>query len=124
VILTRRHAVKLPSLRGGGGHSSARGRIWSITRGIQANLSELEHSTRPNVNPVQWSLLGVVNVYERCTPVDELTRSLLLDLGSAEMLDAQPKNVGTRRSGQLVWVDYDTMHDGPFCSPSPLLELL
>lgn len=60
VILTRRHAFKLPSLR------SWRGMLW----GLLSNLRERERSGSPDLCPVRFSLpLGLLVVMPRCAPV-------------------------------------------------------
>lgn len=68
VILTRRWAVKLPQLAAHG--DGVAGVLWSLARGISANLSERQWSNSPGVCPVTYSLAGLVNLYRRCAPVD------------------------------------------------------
>lgn len=113
VLLAGRWAVKVPSLRGGtGGYRGwLTGLMWSITRGIQANISEAEwwrNSHDPGLCPVRLSLTGLVNVYPRCAPVTEEPPGGY-DGILAEWLpagDKKPDNLGLL-DGRLVWVDYD-----------------
>lgn len=107
VILTRSWAVKVPSLRGG--CRGPRAFLWSLTAGIQANLSEQEWSGTAGTCPVRWSLLGLVSVYPRCGPVldgadvDYAGTGWPFDL---DRMDCKPDNVGYL-AGRLVWLDYD-----------------
>lgn len=107
VILTRRYAIKVPSLRGGCG-SGPRGRLWSFAHGILANLSEREWSDTPDVCPVLWCLLGLVNIYPRCEPLPEPCGEIDYDaigiVGPAG--DKKPDNLGLL-DGRIVWIDYD-----------------
>lgn len=107
VILTRRYAVKVPSLRGGSlGARSPRGVMRSIVWGIDANLSEIEWSGTPGVCPVLWSLLGLVNVYRRCAPVTgDLADADYDAIGMLHPGDRKPENLGLL-DGRIVWVDY------------------
>lgn len=75
VLLTKRWAIKLPSLRPYG--NGVAGLLWSISRGILANQSETEwwRNTQPenriHLCPVRFSLLGgVINIYPRCEPYE------------------------------------------------------
>lgn len=104
VLLTRRWAVKVPSLRPHG--NGVRGLLWSACRGILANLSELEWSESPGVCPVRWTLAGIVNVYPRCEP---LPVDAVVDydgIGALFPSDRKADNVGYL-NGRLVWIDYD-----------------
>jgi len=107
VVLTRRYAIKVPSLRGGSlGGRSPRGVMRSIVWGIDANLSEIEWSTSPGVCPVLWSWCGLVNVYRRCEPVThEPTEAEYDAIGLLHDGDRKPENLGWL-DGRLVWVDY------------------
>lgn len=83
VFITSRWAIKVPRLTNWGGGNKARGSMWSLTRGIQANLSELEWSGIDGVNPVVRSWLGgLVQIYRRATPVrvDDLTAAGLIEI--------------------------------------------
>lgn len=114
VLLTRRWAVKVPSLRSYS--RNLRGVMWSITRGIQANLSESEWSGTTGVCPVRWSWLGLVNVYPRCVQVSEHE---LIDwdaIGFLCPIDRKNSNVGWL-NGRIVMIDYDVSWNDhpPFC---------
>jgi hypothetical protein len=115
VILTRRHAVKLPSLRG---HSTGglRGRLHGFAAGIIANHSEADwHAFEDwggQVAPVLRSWLGgIVNVYPRCDPLPVNADG---DYVGAEPLpvldpdpgDDKPDNYGIL-NGRIVRIDYD-----------------
>lgn len=105
VLLIGRWAVKIPSLRGG-----SIGRRWmrSLVWGIDANLREIEWSGMPNVCPVRWSLLGLVNVYPRCAPLPADRDLVAADweaLGMEHLSDRKRENVGLL-GGHLVWLDY------------------
>jgi hypothetical protein len=105
VLLAGPWAVKIPSLRAY--NRGLPGLLWSITRGIQANLSEREWSTSPGVCPVRWSIVGLLNIYPRCTPIThEPTDSEYDAIGFHGPTDRKPHNVGWL-AGRLVWVDYD-----------------
>lgn len=113
VILTRRHAIKVPSLRGGS-VGKGRGRLQSLAWGLLANQSEaMWHSYdlwAGKVAPVRASLLGgLVNVYPRCEPL------VAAGPGGSEVLlptldpcprDIKPDNYG-RLGGRVVRLDYD-----------------
>lgn len=104
VFITRRWAIKVPSSRANG--NGVRGVLWSLTRGVQANLSELEWSGSPGVCPVRWSLAGLVSVYPRCESVDP---DLVVDFQSIGCLgpaDKKHQNLGWL-DGRIVFVDYD-----------------
>jgi hypothetical protein len=108
VILTNRHAIKVPSLRGG----SSGARIESFCRGVLANRSELQWHTyegwRGAVAPVTRSWLGgVVQVYPRCPPLPPGARGPLPRL-DPDPGDVKPDNFGML-GGRVVRVDYD-MH--------------
>jgi hypothetical protein len=113
VVLTRRYAIKLPSLRGGS--RGPRSFLWSLTSGIQANLSEWEWSGMPGVCPVLFSAWGLVNVYPRC---ELLADDAVVDydaIGFPYRTDNKPDNVGYL-DGRLVWVDYDMSSENcPSC---------
>jgi hypothetical protein len=115
VVLTGRYAVKLPSLRSHG--QGLAGVLWSLARGLSANLSEREWSGTPGLCPVRWSAAGLVNVYPRCEPVvHELAEEEYAAItGSPGPMDKKPQNVGVL-DGQLVWLDYDyNWNDRPPC---------
>ena len=56
VLVIGRWAIKVPSLDAH--ERGVRGVLWSLTRGIQANLSECEWSGSPGTCPVLWSVAG------------------------------------------------------------------
>lgn len=122
VLLAGPWAVKVPSLRPYG--QGLRGLLWSLSRGIQANLSEAAmcawEETRPDLCPVRWSLAGgLINVYPRCGPLP-LERA-----GEARPLpfcgDRKPENLGVLR-GRVVWLDYDGSWNG--CPHTPVAHAL
>lgn len=118
VLLAGRWAFKVPSTRA---HADGlAGVLWSVSRGIQANLSELEWSKHTNpadpICPVRWSLLGgLINVYPRCEPVPvDADGEALIDLPPRLWLplgDAKPDNFGLL-AGEPVWIDYDVSYNG------------
>lgn len=108
VILTRRYAIKVPSTRRYN-PGRLKGLMWSISRGIQGNLSEAEWSGVDGVCPVLWTFGGIVNIYPRAEllPFDMDPEP---DYKSIAPLfiptDSKPENVGIL-DGKLVWIDYD-----------------
>lgn len=114
VVLIDRWAIKFPSLRSHG--DGLRGLLWSVTRGIQANLSEQDWSGSPGTCPVLWSLAGLVSVYPRCAPVfRELSDAEYESTGFLGPQDRKPHNLGYL-DGRLVWIDYDqSFNDRPPC---------
>lgn len=114
VILTPRHAIKLPSLRRHG--KGLAGMLWSFSRGISANLSEREWSGySPALCPVRWSLAGLVNVYPRCEPVTEEPDDYYAIANMLGPMDKKPENLGIL-DGRMVWVDYAMdWNDPPPC---------
>lgn len=108
VLLTKRYAIKFPSTRRYN-PGWLKGLMWSISRGIQANLSEHAWSSVDGVCPVLWSFGGIINVYPRA--------ELLPDYGpeidyasiapSFVPTDKKRDNVGML-DGRLVWIDYDS----------------
>jgi hypothetical protein len=117
VLLTRRYAVKVPSLRGvypGG----ARGRLAGAARGLLANQSEATWSGYPTlagrVAPVLWSgLLGLVQVYPRCAPLDaEVEAAFQAGFDALKPRldpdpgDDKPDNYGLL-NGRVVRLDYE-----------------
>jgi hypothetical protein len=108
VLLTRRYAIKVPSLRGGSASGGSRARLASFARGVLANHSEFQWSSyepwQGLVAPVLHSwLAGVVQVYPRCGSLPDGVRvpPLVPDPG-----DAKPDNFGVL-DGRYVRVDYD-----------------
>lgn len=113
VGLIGRWAVKVPSLRAYG--NGVRGVLWSVTRGIQANLSEYEWSGSPGTCPVLWSLAGLVNVYPRCELVDDDAPIDWDAIGFLAPVDRKAPNVGVL-DGRVVLIDYDmSWNDSPPC---------
>jgi hypothetical protein len=128
VILTRRHAVKIPSLRRYG--DGIAGLLWSISRGILANQSETEWwrnappETRTVLCPVRWSLLGgVINVYPRCEPfeaTEEQELAMFNRTWSPVVMDPSPGDDKAANFGWLVEhgqrrvvrIDYDMNYNG------------
>ena len=121
VFVGKRWAVKFPSLRPY--DHGIRGVIWSFTRGVQANLSEIEWSEMEGVCPVRWSLWGLVNVYPTAQPVpDDVEIDYTAILGHPISVDKKPPNVGIL-NGRMVWVDYDmSWNDCITCHRLPLTD--
>ncbi|HEY3004519.1 MAG TPA: hypothetical protein VGJ44_19385 [Kribbellaceae bacterium] len=116
VLLIGPWAIKVPSLRpyGDGLH----GVLWSVSRGIQANLSEREWSRNAPNDPVcrvRWSLLGgLVNIYPRCSPVQVGPDGSYPAGPPREWLplgDDKLENLGML-ADRVVWVDYDASYHG------------
>lgn len=111
MLVTRRYAVKVPSLRGMAPHGkSTRGRLASLARGLLANQSEhIWHSFGPwqgLVAPVLWSGLGgLVQVYPRCDPIPDGWRGMLPILEPCPG-DTKAPNFGLL-NGKVVRIDYD-----------------
>lgn len=117
VILTRRWAIKVPTIRGLGSPDIKGMRIASFCRGVLANRSELEWSSVGGVNPVVWSLRGLVNVYRRADRVPDGTYLEDEDyVGLTEdwvpIGDRKPENIGVV-NGRVVWIDYDYSYNPP-----------
>lgn len=107
VFLTRRYAIKVPSLRGHV-YGDARGRVEGFCHGVLANQSEYRWHTYEGwsgrVAPVLRSWLwGLIQVYPRCQPAPDGAELFLLDPCPG---DVKPDNYGLL-NGQLVRVDYD-----------------
>lgn len=111
VLLTGRWAIKVPSLRTHG--EGARGMLWSLCRGVLANLSEIEWSGSPGTCPVHRTMAGLINVYPRCMPVThDPTDREYEAIGLLGPMDRKPRNVGWL-NGHLVWLDYDMNYNDP-----------
>lgn len=125
VILTRRHAIKVPSLRSHG--DGLTGLLWSVCRGVLANQAEAQwwrHAVpdqRPFLCPVLRTWIGgVINVYPRCAPM-RVPRGVALAMLRREfrplpMLmpqpgDNKPDNYGWLGE-RLVVLDYDLNYNG------------
>lgn len=139
VILTRRWAIKIPTIRGLG-HIDKGARIASFCRGVLANRSELEWSGIEGLNPVVWSLRGLINVSRRAAPVPagglydeyEVDDGLSLtqrakDAYAAITADFVP--IGDRKSdnigvvdGRVVWIDFDSSWNGQRPDGRPALR--
>ena len=114
VWLTRRYAVKFPSLRPYG--NGLTGLLWSICRGILANQAEhtwWTNSHDPALCPVLRSWLGgIVQVYPRCEPLaDDYDGPLPEPEHLGDLRDNKPDNFGWL-DGRLVRVDYDMNYNG------------
>ncbi|QKW15395.1 hypothetical protein [Verrucosispora sp. NA02020] len=115
VVLTRRYAVKVPSLRGHA-EGGLRGRLAGLAHGLLANQSERQWSGYEPwvglVAPVLWSWLGgVVQVYPRCEPLPVTCRHEYVGDESLPVLDPDPgdhkaDNYGLL-DGRIVRIDYD-----------------
>lgn len=106
VILTRRYAIKMPSLRG---HSvgGIRGRLAGFAHGILANQSEYQwhdyEGWAGRVAPVLRSWCGgLVQIYPRCQPLAGTETFPVLD---PEPGDVKPDNFGLL-DGRVVRIDY------------------
>lgn len=109
VILVGPYAIKIPTLRGVTSRD-ARGRLAGVCRGILSNQSEHTwHTFEPwagRVAPVRRSfLLGLIQVYPRCEPLQPGDRGPLPRLDPCPG-DIKPSNYG-RLGGRVVRVDYD-----------------
>lgn len=107
VILIRRYAIKVPSLRPGL-HAGLRGRLESFAKGYLANQSEYRWSAYEpwagQIAPVRHSwLAGMIQVYPRCEPLPRGSRVPRLD---PEPGDRKPDNFGVL-DGRVVRLDYD-----------------
>lgn len=125
VWVTKRYAIKFPSLRRYG--DGLAGLLWSICRGILANQGEAqwwrnaELDQRDMLCPVLHSWLGgIVNVYPRCEPyiVDEETEMAIHRREYTPLPnlrpcpgDTKPDNYGWL-NGRLVVLDYDLNYNG------------
>jgi hypothetical protein len=115
VLLTRRYAIKVPSLRG---HCEGgiRGRLAGLACGILANQSESQWSSfegwRGGVAPVLQSWLGgMVQVYPRCDPLPDVVQGSYVGAVPLPRLDPDPgdhkaDNYGLL-AGRIVRIDYD-----------------
>lgn len=106
VYVTRRYAIKVPSLRGGSSGSWVESFCW----GILANRSERQWHTYEGwsgqIAPVLWSALGgLVQVYPRCDPLPDGARGPLPRLDPCPG-DVKPDNFGVL-AGRVVRLDYD-----------------
>lgn len=102
-------AIKTPRLRDQKGR-----RLWSWTRGVQANLSERDWSEVEGVAPVLRTFLGgIITVYPRCQEWPaELGDPAYDEIGPSWMpRDRKPANIGLL-DGQPVWLDYDGSWNG------------
>ncbi|WP_435589820.1 hypothetical protein [Micromonospora aurantiaca (nom. illeg.)] len=115
VILTRRHAIKVPSLRCHA-EGGLRGRLAGLAHGILANQRERQWSSYEpwagQIAPVLRSWLGGwVQVYPRCEPLpvtdrDTYVGDLPLPVLDPDPGDHKPDNYGLL-GGRIVRVDYD-----------------
>lgn len=115
VILTRRHAIKVPSWRGGSA-GGARGRLQSLAWGLLANQSEYQWHNfdgwAGQVTPVLRSWLwGIVQVYPRCDPLPVDDHGMYVGAEPLPQLNPDPgdhkvDNFGLL-DGRVVRVDYD-----------------
>lgn len=115
VLLVGKWAIKVPSLRAH--EAGLTGLLWSISRGILANQSELEWSGQPGLCPVRFSFSGVVNIYPRCQPVEHEPTEAEYDAIApfSGPSDRKPHNIGLL-DGAMVWLDYDmNWNDQPPC---------
>ncbi|GAA4439343.1 hypothetical protein [Phytohabitans houttuyneae] len=111
VILTRRYAIKVPSLRGGS-TGGVRGRLQAFAWGVLANQAEYQwHEYEPwagKVAPVLRSWLwGLVQVYPRCVALTEREwGTLQFPRLDPDPGDHKPDNYGWL-GGRIVRIDYD-----------------
>jgi len=117
VLITRRYAVKFPSLRRYG--KGLTGLLWSVCRGILANQAEVEAQGFPMwkgyLCPILWSSPGcVVIVMPRCEPLptDEYERAAIpLPKLEPPPGDDKADNWGLL-DGRPVRIDYDMNYNG------------
>lgn len=115
VVVTKRWAIKVPQIRTHG--NGLAGALWSLARGILANLSELAWRRSIGVCPVYRSLAGgLINIYPRCEPVGhDPSPQDYRSTGYIGPADKSRSNVGYL-NGRLVFVDYDQeWNDSPPC---------
>jgi hypothetical protein len=106
VWLVGPYAIKFPSLRRYN-PGWLKGLMWSVSRGIQANLAEATWSGVPGLCPVLWSFGGLVNVYPRAEPVpDDYPVDYDTIAPAWVPTDKKRDNLGLL-NGELVWIDYD-----------------
>ena len=113
VILTKNHAVKVPSFRGGSA-GGIRGRLQSFAWGFLANLNEHRwhkfEGWQGAVAPVLHSWLGgLIQVYPRCQPLpldEHGTHRGELPVLDPDPGDPKPDNYGIL-AGRVVRIDYD-----------------
>lgn len=125
VILTRRYAIKFPSLRPYG--DGLTGLLWSVCRGILANQAEAQWwnvalpEMRQYLCPVRRSWLGgVVNVYPRCKPfeVSDVLQEAMFERRWLPLPELDPQPGDTKADnygwldGRLVVIDYDMNYNG------------
>lgn len=125
VLVFKRYAVKMPSLRPYG--DGLAGLLWSISRGILANQGEAEWwrhaelSQREMLCPVLHSWLGgIVNIYPRCEPyvVGMETQEAMFRREFLPLPDLAPQPGDTKAdnygwlNGKLVVLDYDLNYNG------------
>lgn len=114
VYLVGPWAIKTPRLRlphPPPSEGGAEWRVWSLARGVQANLSERQWGGVEGVAPVLWSLLGVVNIYPRCQPWEGPEPDYdAIGVGWLPR-DRKPENIGLL-DGEPVWIDYDGSWNG------------
>lgn len=107
VILTRRYAIKLPrwARYNPGG---LKGAMWTVSRGIQANLAEIAWAKVDGVCPVLWSFGGIVNIYPRAEPwpADGPAPDYPSIAPAFVPTDSKRENIGIL-NGAPVWIDYD-----------------
>ncbi len=117
VLLTRRWAIKVPSLRAHG--SGLTGVLWSIARGLLANQAEIDwqqyEAWKGGLCPIRWhGLGGLVVVMPRCEPLEVDAHGQFA--GELPQLDPnpgddKPANYG-RLDGVVVRLDYDLSYNG------------
>lgn len=124
LVEARRYAIKVPSLRRYG--NGLAGLLWSVSRGILANQSEVEWwrnspaDQKTHMCPVLRSWFGgVVQVYPRCAPF-KVPRARELAMFHRDWFpvamdpqpgDNKPDNYGWL-DGRVVVLDYDMNYNG------------
>lgn len=115
VFLTRRYAIKVPSLRGHA-EGGLRGRLAGLAHGILANQSERQwhdfEGWAGRAAPVLRSWLGgLVQVYPRCEPLPHIIDDVYVGDEPLPVLEPDPgddkvDNYGVL-AGRIVRLDYD-----------------
>ena len=119
VLLVGPFAIKVPTSRPYGRRGNVTERLTALARGVLANQSEAAWSGQAGLCPIVASLGPLLQVYERCEPVDEAAvpdpdddrawwDAIAPDVPFG---DRKAANLGWLR-GRLVWVDYDSSWNG------------
>lgn len=103
VLVTKRYAFKFPRLKNWKG----RDKLIMLARGVLANLSEAEWSGVPGLNPVLFSLWGIMNVYRTASPAPAgVDHASTHTPNWVPLTDRKHRNLGVV-DGEILWLDYD-----------------